>query len=392
MFTVSSTSSPPGRSARCASTQRRLQDGRRQVLGDLRREHAAQARGPACPQEVEQRDLLDREVAPTALAGGLRVRLGPDAVDTRLAQELEELAAAAAEVGHGRRVAKELDVGRKALADRVAAAAEAVLERDVGRVVRGAHGGGRHGRRRGRRTQRALDRAHGLGDRLHAVAQRQQALQAPRERFLPAVERLQYRAPSARPRGPRPRGPARPSAAARAAGTARARSPAASARRTRARSRRAGRSGSRTTVEFHSCWRASAGADRGPDRALVASAQAVRGRRRDRLATARSAARRAPADRAAAPPAAGTRRPGGRSRRKQLRVRPLLVLDADVERLEVGVVFHYRPITPRAATRPKRTACAACGRRGTRRARPRRRPSSRAPCAPGRSPARSPCS
>ena len=170
-----------------------------------------------------------------ALADHVRVAFHAPGRDALLAQQLQELPAPAAEVHHGGEPLEEGDVGRAALADLLAAAAEAVLESGVGGVLRRPRGRGGHrraaaSRRRASRARRAPPRRRSPGGRAGRAARRAGGPATPASGRRPRGS-----ARCAWWRAPRPAGRARPRAAARAAGSGRA------SRRTRAgaRARRA---------------------------------------------------------------------------------------------------------------------------------------------------------
>ena len=191
-FTVSSSSRPPGRSARWASASRAGEDRRRQVLGHLRREDPAErARGLRRGGSPRGRPRRRRARVSRHSRTTFALPSTPRAAMPALAQDLQELAAPAAEVHDGGEACEAAGVAREALADLLAAAAEAVLEGGVGRVGGGARGRGGDRRRRGAGGERAADRPHLLGHGLQPVAQREEALEPPAQRLEAPVEGLE---------------------------------------------------------------------------------------------------------------------------------------------------------------------------------------------------------
>ena len=104
---------------------------RRQVLDDLAGEDPAEAPVRQRLEVGERVGLLDLE--PFAARVGDHVGVGVDAarLDAGLAQQPEELAAATADVEHGRCVAKVVDIGALALADVPGRSAHLRLEGEV---------------------------------------------------------------------------------------------------------------------------------------------------------------------------------------------------------------------------------------------------------------------
>ena len=161
------------------------------MLGHLGREDAAQARGLSVAQEGDEVSLGDVEAAAQALLNGVAVGFDPEALDVPRPQDLQELAAAAAEIDHGGEAQEQLGVGRAGA-------------RGSPRGRRGS--GSRRRCRRSRprpggpppppraeepRLERALERALPFAQRLDAVAQRQEALEASAQRLEAAVEGLE---------------------------------------------------------------------------------------------------------------------------------------------------------------------------------------------------------
>jgi hypothetical protein len=156
--------------------EQRLQRVGRQVLGHLGREDAAQrAVGPRA-QELDQVALPHVEPAPAALADSVGVALDAAGGDAGLAQGVQELAAAAAEVRHRGRVAEQRDVIRLAGPDLGPAAAETVLEGRVRGVLRRPLRGRCDGGRRACGTEGDPQGAQLLREQLDPVAQREQAV------------------------------------------------------------------------------------------------------------------------------------------------------------------------------------------------------------------------
>ena len=124
------------------------------MLGHLGGEDAPQRPVGLPPQEVQQVALAHVEAAGAAGGRGVRARLDAAGGDALRLQQLQQLAAPAAEVDHRREAFEEGHVGGEPLAQLLGLAAEAALERRVGGIVRGASRRPRHLRRRGARVQR----------------------------------------------------------------------------------------------------------------------------------------------------------------------------------------------------------------------------------------------
>ena len=90
----------------------------------------------------EQVGLLDVEALAARVGGHVGVRVDAARLHARVAEEREQLAAAAADVEHGRVVAQVVEIGALALAHELGRAAHAALEGEVvGQRSRGGLGG-----------------------------------------------------------------------------------------------------------------------------------------------------------------------------------------------------------------------------------------------------------
>ena len=127
--------------------------GRRKVLDDLAREDRAEASVRLRLEVREQVRLLDVEPFAARVGDHVAVGVDPARLDPGVAEQRDELAAAAADVEHRRVVAQVVDVRTLALAHELGRAAHAALE---GEVV---------GERRRRRLRRDRLRAEPAGRR-----------------------------------------------------------------------------------------------------------------------------------------------------------------------------------------------------------------------------------
>ena len=135
-FTVSSTRSPPGRSTRWASARSAARTGGGRCSATCAAKTAPETARVLAPEELHEVALDDVEAPPAALPHRVGVAFDAPRLDARRAQEIEELAPAAAEVDDGALPAEELDVVGLSRADVLPRAPEAVLEGGVGRVRR----------------------------------------------------------------------------------------------------------------------------------------------------------------------------------------------------------------------------------------------------------------
>ena len=139
---VSAIRTPPSRSFGARELEEADERGRRQVFDDLAREDRAEASVRLRLEVSEQVRLLD--VEPFAARVGDHVAVGVDSarLHAGVAEQRDELPAAAADVEHGRVAAKIVDVGTLPLAHELGRAAHAALEGEVVREGRGRRLGG----------------------------------------------------------------------------------------------------------------------------------------------------------------------------------------------------------------------------------------------------------
>ena len=97
-LTVSRIATPPGARREWASSRKRSSSRVGQVLDDLRRDHGAQRRGLALGEERVQLGLGHVVALGPGRRDHARVEVDAERLDAVLAQQVEELAATAAEV------------------------------------------------------------------------------------------------------------------------------------------------------------------------------------------------------------------------------------------------------------------------------------------------------
>ena len=101
------------------------------MLDDLAHEDPAERTVRGAAEVLDEVGLLDVEALAACVRRHVRVRVDAARLDAGLAQQAEQLAAAAADVEDGRRSAEVIEVATLALADRVGAATHPALEGEV---------------------------------------------------------------------------------------------------------------------------------------------------------------------------------------------------------------------------------------------------------------------